>query len=167
VASPASGPDNPLPEHRTGWPGLDAILQGSHELPRWIGWRLRTLVALVLTSCVLVFFLAHWLSSQPKLPFGLKATGEGQVKIHAVDYPTLQRMEGHVLEGLIVERTLPGVQSSAVRVPVEVLMLQPSGRWISDPELRRKHLEQQRTMNQAMEGWNGKTVTFQLQLHAR
>jgi signal transduction histidine kinase len=165
VASPGSGPEGALAEHRTGWPGLDAILQGSHELPRWIGWRLRTLVGLVLGSCVFVFFLAHWLSAQPRLPFGLKATNEGQVKIHVVDYPTLQRLEGLVLKGLLIERSTPQEgQPSVSQAPVEVLLLQPSGRWISDPDLRRRHLELQRDMNQAMEGWSGRNVTVQLQL---
>ncbi len=164
MANPASSPDSHLSEHRTGWPGLDAILQGSHELPRWIGWRLRTLVALVLASCVLVFFLAHWQSLQPKLPITLKATSEGQVKILTVDYPTLHRLQGHVLEGLRIERPLRGIEVDAPRAAVELLMLQPSGRWLSSPEQRHRHLELHRAMNAALEGWSGKNVIVQLEL---
>ncbi|MFT3856297.1 MAG: ATP-binding protein [Aquabacterium sp.] len=166
MASPASGTQTPVAEHRTGWPSLDAILQGTHELPRWIGWRLRTLVALVLASCVFVFVLAHWLSSQPRLPFGLKATADGQVKIHGVDYPTQQRLEGLVLEGIVVERPAsPGsTDTRATQTPVDLLMLQPSGRWISDPDMRARYLALLRGATQALEGWSGQNVTVQLQL---
>jgi signal transduction histidine kinase len=164
MATPASSADTALSDKRTGWHSLDAVLQGSHELPRWIGWRLRALVVLVLASCVLVFFLAHWLSSQPKLPFALKATPEGLVKIQSVDYPTLQRLEGRVLEGLRVDGPIQDANAAVGHASVELLMLRRSGRWISDPALRTHHLDLHHSIEQLMSSWNGKGVTVQLQL---
>jgi signal transduction histidine kinase len=164
MATPASGTDSPVTDKRVGWPTLDMVLQGSHELPRWIGWRLRALVVLVLTSCVLVFFLAHWLSGQPKLPFALKATPDGLVKIQSVDYPTLQRLEGRVLEGLRIDGPVPNADATPGPAAVELLMLRRSGRWISDPETRERHLDLHQRMAQLVSSWNGKGLTVQLQL---
>ena len=130
MASPST--DSPLSERRPGWPSLDDILQGSHELPRWIGWRLRALVGAILLGCALFFLVAHWLSAQPRLPFALRATPEGLLKIQAVDYPPLQRMEGHVVEGLQLDITGASSQPG-LYAPLDLLMLQRSGRWIIDP----------------------------------
>lgn len=153
MATPPSGTEYALPAPQARWPSLDDILQGSHELPRWIGWRLRALVALVLTGCVVVFLVAHWLAGQPKLPFGLKGTAEGQVKVQSADYPTLQRLEGHALTGITI---------GEASVPLSLSMLQRSGRWMSDPASRQQHLEQHRQLSQLNQGWNGKGQTVQL-----
>lgn len=137
MATPGTPPT--LPDRRTGWPSLDDVLQGSHELPRWIGWRLRALVVTVLMGCALLFLLAHWLSTQPRLPFSLRATPEGLVKIQGTDYPPLQHVEGRVLDGLRVDKPVDGgVQT--LYAPIEMVSLQRSGRWIIDPELRQRHL---------------------------
>ena len=56
-------------------------------MPRWIGWRLRLLVAWVLLGCALVFGMANWLMGQPKLPMTLRGTPDGLVRVHGVDYP--------------------------------------------------------------------------------
>ena len=137
MATPGTPPN--LPDRRTGWPSLDDVLQGSHELPRWIGWRLRALVVTILMGCALLFLLAHWLSTQPRLPFSLRATPEGLIKIQGTDYPPLQHVEGRVLDGLRVDKSVDGgVQT--LYAPIEVVSLQRSGRWIIDPELRQRHL---------------------------
>lgn len=165
MATPGT-PSSPssLGDRRTGWPSLDEILQGSHELPRWIGWRLRALVATILLGCAFLFLIAHWLSNQPRLPFAMRATPEGLLKIQSVDYPPLQRLEGHVLQGLQVERSgEPGTE--ALRAPIELLMLQRSGRWIVDPDLRQRHLLLHQRMTALREaGSGGKTMTVQLDL---
>lgn len=86
--------------YATNWPHLEAALQGPHELPRWMGWRLRLLVAWVLIGCAIIFMMGHWLIGQPKLPVTLTGTADGMVRIQAVDYPTLQRLEGQILTGI-------------------------------------------------------------------
>lgn len=164
MATPSSGPAQALTDRRSRWPTLDDILQGSHELPRWIGWRLRALVTLVLTACVLMFFVAHWLSTQPKLPFSVRGTAEGLVKVQTADYPTLQRLEGLVLTGVSQPKTQGPDALVAEAAPVTLLMLQRSGRWISDPALRQQHLAQHRQMNQVIHDWAGKGQTVQLTL---
>ena len=76
---------------RHGPTTLDEALQSGSHLPRWIGWRLRLLVGVILGGCVLVFALAQWLTVQPRLPVTLKASPEGSVKIVTANMPTLQR----------------------------------------------------------------------------
>jgi signal transduction histidine kinase len=173
-----AAPEQALTERRTGWPGLDDILQGSHELPRWIGWRLRALVVLMLLGCALVFLVAHWVSSQPRLPFGLRATAEGLVKIHAVDYPPLQHLEGQVLLALRPggPRALPSSTGSAssaaaasrdaagTSAPIELLMLQRSPRWIIDPEQRQHHLALHEGVHALLKDWSTAGASVQLTL---
>ena len=109
---------------------LDEALQGSSQLPRWIGWRLRMLVGIILAGCVLVFLLAQWLANQPRLPVGLRGSPEGMVKMVSTTVPGLQRLEGHGLEGLRFEKQGGLGAVSVIDVPVDMLALQRSGRWI-------------------------------------
>ena len=113
-------------------PSLDEVLQGSHDLPRWIGWRFRILVGAVLMGCILVLLVGQWLSSQPRLPVTLRASAEGTVRLHSVDNPALQRLEGLTLEGLRSELPMPSGGIQVIKAPIELLALQHSGRWISD-----------------------------------
>lgn len=139
----------------SAWPTLEAVLQGPHELPRWIGWRLKMLVAWVLLGCALVFMVANWLTGQPKLPMTLRGTPDGLVRIHAVDYPTLQRLEGRILTG--VEWRSPGTNTSDATVqvaPIELLLLQRSARWISDAQARSRFFHEHRALAQLLQDWN-------------
>lgn len=146
------------------WPTLEAVLQGPNELPRWIGWRLKLLVAWVLLGCATVFMAAHWLIGQPKLPMTLRGTPDGQVRVHAVDYPTLQRLEGRILIG--IEWRSPGAEPSTqpMRVaPIELLLLQRSARWISDAEARRRFLHEHGALAQLQQDWStGQAITVDL-----
>lgn len=149
--------------HRPGWPSLDDVLQGSHELPRWIGCRLRALVTTILLGFALLFVVAHWLSTQPRLPFNLKATPEGQVKIQGADYPPLIHLEGRIVDGLRLDHPVDsGVQT--LYAPIELLMLQHSARWVIDPDLRQRHLQLHQRMNALMTHTGGATATVNLDL---
>jgi signal transduction histidine kinase len=117
-------------------PTLDEVLQGSHDLPKWIGWRLRMLVGAVLMGFVLVLLVGQWLSSQPRLPVTLRATAEGMVRLHSVDNPAMQRLEGHIIEGLRGEVPQASGGTVLLEAPIELLALQRSGRWISDAQER-------------------------------
>lgn len=150
-------------ERRAAWPNLDDILQGSHELPRWIGWRLKALVTTILLSFVLVFVLANWLTLQPRLPFSLRATPEGLIKIQSAEGAALLHLEGRIIEGLRVDRRVDaGVQT--IHAPLDPLMLQRSGRWIIDPDLRQRHLLQHQRIQTLLEAVheNGMVVNLDL-----
>lgn len=125
---------------------LDEALQGDNPLPRWIGWRLRLLVGVILGGCLLVFLVAQWLSTQPRLPVGLRATAEGQVKLVSAITPPLQRLEGHALEGLRIEQIGPQGEVSIVEAPVDILALQRSARWIIDPTDRERYTSLHRSL---------------------
>lgn len=157
------GPPSSLGERRTAWPSLDEVLQGSHELPRWIGWRLRALVGTVLLACALFVLLAHWLSNQPHLPFALRATPEGLVKIRGVDYPPLMHLEGRVLDGVRLDRAVEsGVQTMSA--PIELLSLQRSARWLIDPDQRQRYLQLHHRMDAMLEAAAERNMTVNLDL---
>ncbi|RZK99841.1 MAG: histidine kinase [Rubrivivax sp.] len=122
-------------------PTLDEVLQGSHDLPKWIGWRLRMLVGAVLMGFVLVLLVGQWLSNQPRLPVTLRATPEGMVRLHSVDNPAMQRLEGHIIEGLRGEVVQPSGGIVVLETPIEMLALQRSGRWISDTQERQHFVD--------------------------
>jgi signal transduction histidine kinase len=158
AGTPDISADDESPRHST----LDALLQNSLDLPRWIGWRLRALVGLALVLCFLVFLLAQWLTVQPALPFGLRVTPEGQVKVHGVSTPALSALEGQVIKRLgpahfansgmpapaNVSTPLPGM------VPIEAIALLPSERWIHDPVTRQRHHELHQAYEQLLgEAW--------------
>lgn len=117
-------------------PTLEEVLTGSHDLPRWIGWRLRLLVGAVLMGFILVLLVGQWLSVQPHLPVTLRATAEGTVRLHAMDNPAMQRLDGHILEGLRAEVVQPLGSIQVIETPIELLAMQHSGRWISDAKQR-------------------------------
>ncbi len=131
---------------RHGPTTLDEALQSGSHLPRWIGWRLRLLVGVILGGCVLVFALAQWLTAQPRLPVTLKASPEGSVKIVTANLPTLQRLEGHAIEGVRVEQIAPSGSVSALEAPIELLALQHSARWIPDAKAREHYADLHRRL---------------------
>lgn len=147
------------PHHR-----LDDILAGAHELPRWIGWRLRALVLCMLLACTGLFLLTHWITQQPRLPFDLQATPDGLVRIHTSDHPALLRLEGQVLDGMVIEPVASGAAALPVRVDVQPLLLRSSARWIVDPLQRQQHLALHRQIDRAILGWQDPAWSMRLSL---
>lgn len=121
---------------RGGPTTLDEALKEAGTLPRWIGWRLRLLVAFILSGCVLIFLLAQWLTHQQRLPVNLRVSAEGHVKILSAPMPGLQRLEGHGLESLRIERPEVLGRSIVDEAAVVPLALERSARWISDADRR-------------------------------
>jgi signal transduction histidine kinase len=119
-----------MPATRVEAGTLEEALQAAERPPKWIGWRLRALVVIVLLGLLSIASIAHWLSTQARLPMTLRATPEGQVKLSAAITPTLQRLEGQTLEGLRLETRDAQGQSTVWSAPVEVLALQKSARWV-------------------------------------
>jgi signal transduction histidine kinase len=127
-AGPPAGELLPAAHSEAGT--LEEALQGAERPPKWIGWRLRALVVIVLLGILGIGLVAQWLSTQPRLPIALRATPEGMVKLSAANTPALQRLEGQTLEGLRLETRDAQGQSTVWSVPVEVLALQKSARWV-------------------------------------
>lgn len=125
---------------RGGPTTLDEALESAGSLPRWIGWRLRILVAFILCGCGLVFVMAQWLTHQQQLPVSLRASSEGMVKIVSAPLPGVQRLEGHSIEGLRIEK--PGAlgEIEQFEAPLEPLALERSARWIADADDRATYL---------------------------
>lgn len=145
---PPGASDLSLSERR-GPTTLDEALQSGSHLPRWIGWRLRLLVGVILGGCMLVFVLAQWLTTQPRLPVSLKASPEGSVKVVSSSMPALQRLEGHAIEGVRVEQPTPDSVARAIEAPIELLALQRSARWIPDLKAREHYMALHRQLAQA------------------
>lgn len=132
---------------------LDDVLHHQHLLSPWMGWRLRALVLSTLLGCALVFVLAHWLTQQPRLPVKLRASADGLVKLDAGTDPAWQSLDGQVVERLRVEPPASGSPPAWVDVPLELVLLQPSGRWITDPDLRARDLALHQGMAQLHSDW--------------
>ncbi|MEY4764122.1 MAG: hypothetical protein RI907_795 [Pseudomonadota bacterium] len=108
---------------------IETALRGTQPVPRWMSWRFKALMGLVLAACVGVFALAHSLTQQARLPFDVQATPGGQVRIQSVDYPPLRQLEGRIL--LSVSR--PGGGDTAA---LDANSLRRSARWLPGPEQR-------------------------------
>jgi signal transduction histidine kinase len=130
MAVPPSGPSSVFQssvlEPGAERPGsaLESALRGLQPLPRWMGWRFKALVVLVLLSCLGLFGMAHFMAQQARLPFELQATPNGQLRIQSVDYPPLQHLEGRVLVGIGV------VGPPNLQAPLNAATLQRSARWL-------------------------------------
>ncbi len=144
VFQPSSLEPHDKPERHLG-SHIEAALVGAQTLPRWMGWRFKALVILVLLACVGVFALAHSLSMQARLPFELQATPTGQVRILSVDYPPLQHLEGRVLLGI----GRPGPQG--VQAPLDAHSLWRSARWVAPTEQRQALQAAHRQVSQVID----------------
>ena len=153
--------DSDLGMSSSNWPHVDDALRGPQALPRWIGWRLKLLVGWVLTGCLMVFVLGHWLIGQPKLPLTLRGTANDQVRVHAVDYPTLQHLEGRILTSIEWQRPHTSAHDPEHRASIQLETLQRSARWISDTTVRERFWQQHRQLaelNQDLQAENSMTV---------
>ncbi|HET8694293.1 MAG TPA: ATP-binding protein [Aquabacterium sp.] len=150
----------------SAWPSLEAVVQGPHDLPRWIGWRLKMLAIWVLVGCAVVFMTANWLISQPALPFVMRATPDGLVRIQSTDDRRLRSIEGRILTG--IEWQSPDVHNPTPHraVALDLLMLQKSARWIVDASQRQQYFDQHAQLEQLLADWRangGLSVTLRFQ----
>lgn len=128
---------------------------------------MRALVSTMLLVCALFFLLAHWLSAQPHLPFALRVTPEGLIKIHAVDYTTLVHLEGRVLDGVQLDQPVQSGMQTLV-APIELLSLQRSARWIIEPSQRQRHLQLHQRMDTLLRAAAERNMMVKLDLaHAQ
>ncbi len=162
--APACEPPADLPP---SWPSLEAILQKPLSLPRWVGWRLKAMVAIVVMSLAGVLLLAHWLASQPRFPFSLTVTPAGEVRLDTADYPPLRPLEGKLLQGIVIEHEGDAPDRPRVEAPIPPLALFPSGRWLLDEDGLRRFVAGHVGLSNALDQWspNGVMVRLKLQGH--
>ena len=120
---------------------LEDALAGAELPPKWIGWRLRVLVIIVLAGLLGLGLVAQWLAAQPRLPVGLRASPEGLVKLSTALTPELQKLEGQTLKGLSLPPAQARLHPGKPSAVVTVLSLQRSARWVSEAQDRQSLME--------------------------
>jgi signal transduction histidine kinase len=128
-----------------------------------MGWRLRALVLTVVAGLAGVLLVAHWMTGQPKFPLAMEATPNGELRLGAADYPTLQRLEGLTLMSIALERPARDGQTRTLLAPVSGALLQPSGRWIMASQLRDDFTQWHQRMGELLVHWS--SVGMVVQLH--
>jgi signal transduction histidine kinase len=150
------------PQHP--WPSLEAVLQRPLSLPRWVGWRLKAMVAIVVMALAGVLLMAHWLASQPRFPFSLSVTPAGEVRLDTADYPPLRPLEGRLLKSIVIEHGGAGEGAPGIEAPIPPLALFPSGRWLLDEEGLRRFVAGHVELSNALDQWSPDGVTVRLKL---
>lgn len=111
-----------------------------HRLPsaRWLGWRLRLLLAAALLGCVGLFLLIRHLDATPYLDAVWRATPQNKLELVSSGDPRLRTLEGQQLLGL--------AGSEGTVVMVDALALQRSPRWLVSDAQRERHARLQQTL---------------------
>jgi len=104
----------------------------SHAL-RWMGWRLRLLVAAALLGCGGLFLLARGLAEPHQLVADWRAEESGRVVLGASDSEALRPYAGRTLAAI-------GAADRRLELP-DALGLQRSARWLVDDAARDRHRE--------------------------
>ncbi len=119
----------------TGYPsqlgdsGLDSGVgeRGAEQAPRaarWMGWRLRLLVAVALLGCIGLFMLIRAMAVAPHVDALWRIDAKGRIELAASDDPALRPHVGQALRG--------ATGGDAVVVLSDALALQRSPRWVID-----------------------------------
>jgi signal transduction histidine kinase len=104
--------------------GEDRRRGGSRVASRWMGWRLRILVAAALVGCLAWFLLAQGLAGLPHIAATWRAGTHGGLELTAAADPALKPFVGQMLSRLST--------GDAVLPWNDLLMLQRSPRWLID-----------------------------------
>jgi signal transduction histidine kinase len=116
---------------------------------RWIGWRRRLLVSVVLVGCLGVLALARWLSQAPAIEATWSANPQGRLVLTSSPLPALAPLAGRVLEA--IELDVAG--GTAQRLAVDATLLHRSPRWqASDAARERQVLQQEALARQLAHG---------------
>ncbi|MFO1329621.1 MAG: histidine kinase [Rubrivivax sp.] len=105
--------------------------------PRWIGWRLRTLVLAALLGCSVVFAFMHALAHSAFLDVAWQAGLRGAPTLQSGASDELQALAGRRVQA--IGSTTPGGEV----VRLEDLALQRSARWLVDDARRARYVQQQ------------------------
>jgi signal transduction histidine kinase len=116
-----------------GWEGS---LGQRLRSPRWIGWRLRLLVAMALLGCLGVFLLIRALAAMPALPIALQSSDNGVLLL------TDPGGAPRAVRGLI--------DAEGRAAPLDALLLQRSARWLVGDAERARHGAQHDALARAL-----------------
>ncbi len=122
AAAPQRRPTLALAEVSAVKQTMEAAPDGS----RWMGWRLRMLVAAALFGCVGLFLLARTLAAPLVIEANWRVDAAGRVELHATDNPALRPFIAHTL------REVAGR-------PIDALAIKASPRWLIDDAARERH----------------------------
>jgi signal transduction histidine kinase len=103
--------------HGDRGPGLGSAMS------RWIGWRLRLLVAAALLGCLGLFVLARLMAATPTIDATWRADARGSVELVDSNEAALRPLAGHVLSAVRSRDT-------GQVVTIDADTLQRSARWI-------------------------------------
>jgi len=132
VASVADGAANAPPDAATHRPRM-------HPLGRWIGWRLRLLIAVALASCLSIFTMTRWLAQTPHLPLQFQPDASGRVQV------MLTGSHDTPLSGDTTVVAAVGADGRRWQIPVGQPGVSP--RWLVRDEVRERHIEGQRALH--------------------
>jgi signal transduction histidine kinase len=118
--------------------GGEAAAAGSVPNPRWIGWRRRLLVVLVLLGCIGVLVLARLLSLTPALEGHWSSDEQGRLALSTSPLPALAPRQGEVLLAI----DAPDADGNLQRLPVDAALLHRSPRWQASDAARARQLQQ-------------------------
>ncbi|MEO6032028.1 MAG: ATP-binding protein [Burkholderiaceae bacterium] len=111
--------------------GLSERRGATSHLARWMGWRLRLLVACALLGCVAVFALINHLAMAPHIAAVWRADAQDRLELARTTDPALQPYVG---------QTLVGVKGAGGPwVAVDALALERSARWITSDARRARY----------------------------
>jgi signal transduction histidine kinase len=109
---------------------------------RWMGWRLRGLVAAVLLGCLAAFGLLQWMATSPFLDAQFTTGPQGQLLLAGSKQPALSDAVGHTV------LSLAGADGANVRL--DALVLHRSPRWVVRDDQRERAQAQQRGLAKAL-----------------
>ena len=99
---------------------------------RWIGWRLRLLVALALLGCLSIFVLMRTVTMTPHVDASWRVDTLGRIELAASSDPALRSQIGKALTAVV-----GGDATAALTVSLtDALALQRSPRWVIDDAKR-------------------------------
>lgn len=109
---------------------LDQWLPAPLHTSRWLGWRLRLLVAMALLGCLGLFAQTLWLADQPHIDATWRAGAQGELELVGSDNRALAGLAG---------RTLTSASGGGHVATVDALALLRSPRWLPDEAERLRH----------------------------
>lgn len=127
----------------SGMGALDALPTGFDLGPvsarRWIGWRLRALVACVIAACITVVLLAQGVARSPWIEARWSTNSQGQLVLESASAASLNVLRGQALWGVEARdgRTVPFQEAA---------LLHRGPRWITDTNTSEAVIRTQRIL---------------------
>lgn len=119
---------------------LDQWLPTRLRTSRWLGWRLRGLIAAALLGCLGLFALSQHLGMQPQIDATWRTTPQGAFELISTNDPALRPFIG---------MNLRGVRAQGEDVTIDPIVLLRSPRWLPNDVDRAWHAELHRRLGRA------------------